>query len=84
MIVIKQDWWSGRSTERISLSRDIEALNEEKNSIAIEEESTLPQGDPQEITIPDDSAFVEMVKLRGTVFLNDNEFDIVYNSPEYQ
>jgi hypothetical protein len=43
---------------------------------------TLPTGELLEITIPDDSEFARLVKQRGTIFLHDDEMDMVWNAPE--
>lgn len=84
MKVLKQDWTSPRGSERTSLSRDLDDLNKTKSEEVSEEEYLDPVGEPLEITIPDDSALAELVECDGTVFLNRNELDIVFNSPEYQ
>jgi len=84
MKVLKQDWESSSGFERTSISKNLDALNETKREIAIEEESLVPVGEPFEITIPENSDFVEMVEFNGTVFLNPDELRLVYDSPEYQ
>lgn len=84
MKVLVQNWETARRSERTSLSKDINELNQEKSVIAGEEEILMPVGEPVEITIPDDSVFAEMLESRGTVFLNSDELSIVYDSPEYQ
>jgi hypothetical protein len=84
MKVLKQDWESSSGSERTSISKNLDALNVTKREIAIEEESLVPVGEPFEITIPENSDFVEMVECNGTVFLNPDELYLVYNSPELQ
>lgn len=84
MKVLVQNWETARRSERTSLNKDINELNQEKSVIAGEEETLMPVGEPVEITIPDDSVFAEMLESRGTVFLNSDELSIVYDSPEYQ
>lgn len=84
MKVLKQDWESSRGSEHTSLSRDVGALDEMKCEVVSEDEDLMPVGDMQEITIPDNSAIAEMVEHNGTIFLNNDELHIVFDSPEYQ
>ena len=81
MKVLQQDWYVPDKGCMTSISKDQTQLDTTFEEIKIKEPETELDGQFQEITIPDDSVFAEMVQTR-TVFLHDDEMDIIYDCPE--
>ncbi len=90
MKVWRQDWtmFDGKQITSISKSREaLKQTTKEASKAEKEKEGrgdwAVVDGEPEKITIPNDSFFADMARSWGTVFLNDNEMDVVYNAPEY-
>ena len=94
MKVLKQEWTPGRGGQITSISKDREQLDatiqelapkppdSEENEDFNYRQAATPSGKVEEIDIPDDSVFADMVKDR-TIFLHDDELDLIWdNLPE--
>lgn len=90
MKVLWQIWTYGQGMELNSISKDAEQLAvtiEEQSSpqadiagkVSHHDNNVIPEGEAEEIDIPDNSIFAEMVESR-TVFLNENEMDIIWDN----
>ncbi len=86
MKVLWQIWTSSDGAELESISRDEEQLQKTIQELSPQDDSeneeileAIPKCAPQEIDIPDDSIFAEMVESR-TVFLHPDEMDIIWNN----
>ncbi len=88
MKVLHQTWGSefgGPELNSISKDREsyekavVYAANPDKDS---KDAPIHPTGELVEITIPDDCEYARLVRQRGTMFLLDDEVDIVWGAPE--
>lgn len=91
MKILRQDWRILEGGQITSISKDQEQLNatieelapkkdpEEEDEILNWEKAAEPDGSAQEIEIPGDSVFAEMVK-NGTVFLHDDEMGLIWDN----
>ncbi len=83
MKVLWQEW-TGKNAHRNSLSKNKSSLLRTIKEVGAmdEDDRVVPDGEPQEITIEDSSAMAELVTCEGTIFLEYDEMDIVWNAPE--
>ncbi len=90
MKVFHQTWRSEYGGPELnSISRDRAAYEEAVVYVANPDEDSKdgpahPTGDLMEITIPDDSEFAGLVKKHGTIFLHDDEMDVVWEASEFK
>ena len=89
MKVLMQEWRVPDGGQLISISKDrgqLDATVKEVTAKKSEDEhEEIPEvdGEHEEIEIPNDSVFVEMVKMH-TIFLHDDEMDIIYDALNVQ
>ncbi|HUO50611.1 MAG TPA: hypothetical protein VMU25_03580 [Candidatus Paceibacterota bacterium] len=83
MKVLRQDWKIPGEGCLTSISKDKAQLETTIASVLANSPETTLIGHFDEITIPDDCDFVDMVE-GNTVFLQSDEMDIVDNAPEYK
>lgn len=81
MKVLRQDWVSPSRGCVTSISKNRVQLDATFVRIKKQEPEVELEGEADEITIPDDSPFVNMVK-QNTVFLHEDEMDLIYDAPE--
>ena len=91
MKILRQDWSILQGGQITSISKDRTQLDstieelapkkdpEDEDEILNYEKAAEPEGSAEELEIPDDSIFAEMVK-NSTVFLHDDEMDLIWES----
>ena len=91
MKILRQDWSILQGGQITSISKDraqldatIEELSpkqdpEDESEILNYEKAAEPDGNAEELEIPDDSVFADMVR-DNTVFLHDDEMDLMWEN----